>query len=41
MGRETLFVRFEGQSHGMSRGGHPKLRVVLLKHILGLFEKYL
>ena len=41
MGREVLFVRFEGQSHGMSRGGHPKLRVERLKHILGWFEKYL
>ncbi len=23
MGREVQFVRFEGQSHGLSRGGHP------------------
>jgi dipeptidyl aminopeptidase/acylaminoacyl peptidase len=41
MGRETLFVRFEGQSHGLSRGGHPKLRTERLRHILGWFEKYL
>ena len=41
LGREVLFVRFEGQSHGLSRGGHPKLRVERLKHILGWFEKYL
>ncbi len=41
MGREVLFVRFEGQSHGMSRGGHPKLRVERLKHILGWFEKHM
>ena len=41
MGREVLFVRFEGQSHGLSRGGHPKLRKERLKHILGWFEKYL
>ncbi|HVB74055.1 MAG TPA: S9 family peptidase, partial [Ktedonobacteraceae bacterium] len=41
MGREVLFVRFEGQSHGMSRGGHPKLRVERLKHILGWFESHL
>jgi dipeptidyl aminopeptidase/acylaminoacyl peptidase len=41
MGREVLFVRFEGQSHGLSRGGHPKLRKERLKHILGWFEKHL
>ena len=41
MGREVLFVRFEGQSHGLSRGGHPKLRLERLRHILGWFEKYL
>ena len=41
MGREVLFVRFEGQSHGMSRGGHPRLRVERLKHILGWFESHL
>ena len=41
LGREVLFVRFEGQSHGLSRGGHPRLRVERLKHILGWFEKYL
>ena len=41
MGREVLLVRFEGQSHGLSRGGHPKLRVERLKHILGWFEKHM
>jgi dipeptidyl aminopeptidase/acylaminoacyl peptidase len=41
LGREVLFVRFEGQSHGLSRGGHPKLRIERLHHILGWFEKYL
>ena len=41
LGREVLFVRFEGQSHGLSRGGHPKLRVERLRHILGWFEKHL
>ncbi|HLL78583.1 MAG TPA: S9 family peptidase [Ktedonobacteraceae bacterium] len=41
LGRETLFVRFEGQSHGLSRGGHPKLRLERLRHILAWFEKYL
>jgi len=41
LGRETLFVRFEGQSHGLSRGGHPKLRKERLRHIRAWFEKYL
>ncbi len=39
--REVLFVRFEGQSHGLSRGGHPKMRLERLHHIKGWFEKYL
>ncbi len=41
LGREVLFVRFEGQSHGLSRGGHPKLRLERLQQILGWFEKFL
>ena len=41
MGREVQLVRFEGQSHGLSRGGHPKLRLERLRHIKGWFEKYL
>lgn len=41
LGREVLFVRFEGQSHGLSRGGHPKSRLERLRYILGWFEKYL
>jgi dipeptidyl aminopeptidase/acylaminoacyl peptidase len=41
LGREVLFVRFEGQSHGLSRGGHPKLRVERLRHILDWFGRYL
>ncbi|HEY5004775.1 MAG TPA: S9 family peptidase, partial [Ktedonobacteraceae bacterium] len=41
MGREVLFVRFEGQSHGLSRGGHPKLRLERLRHIKSWFEKYM
>lgn len=41
LGREVMFVRFEGQSHGLSRGGHPKLRLERLRHILGWFEKHL
>ncbi len=41
LGREVLFVRFEGQSHGLSRGGHPKLRLERLRHIIVWFGKYL
>ena len=41
MGREVLFVRFEGQSHGLSRGGHPHSRLERLKHIRGWFEQHL
>lgn len=41
LGREVQFVRFEGQSHGLSRGGHPRLRLERLRLILGWFEKYL
>jgi dipeptidyl aminopeptidase/acylaminoacyl peptidase len=41
MEREVLFVRFEGQSHGLSRGGHPHSRLERLRHIRAWFEKYL
>ncbi len=39
--REVEFVRFEGQSHGLSRGGHPKLRVERLNLIASWFERYM
>jgi dipeptidyl aminopeptidase/acylaminoacyl peptidase len=41
LGREVLFVRFEGQSHGLSRGGHPHSRLERLRHIRSWFEKHL
>ncbi len=41
MGREVEFVRFEGQSHGLSRGGHPHSRLERLRHITTWFERYL
>jgi dipeptidyl aminopeptidase/acylaminoacyl peptidase len=41
MGRDVLFVRFEGQSHGLSRAGHPHSRLERLQHILGWFESHL
>ena len=41
MGREVLFVRFEGQNHGLSRNGHPRSRLERLRHIRAWFEKHL
>ncbi|GAC1347909.1 MAG: S9 family peptidase [Ktedonobacteraceae bacterium] len=41
LGREVLFVRFEDQSHGLSRGGHPHSRLERLRHIKNWFEKHL
>lgn len=41
LGREVKFIRFEGQSHGLSRGGHPKLRVERLRHIAHWFDQHL
>jgi dipeptidyl aminopeptidase/acylaminoacyl peptidase len=41
LGREVLFVRFEGQSHGLSRGGHPKLRLERLRQGLNWFNQHL
>jgi len=41
MKREVEMVRFEGQSHGLSRFGHPKLRVERLNLIAGWFEQYM
>ena len=41
LGREVRFVRFEGQSHGLSRGGHPRMRLERLRHGLQWFEEHL
>ena len=41
LGRETKFVKFEGQSHDLSRNGHPRSRVIRYQEILGWFERYL
>ena len=41
MKRDVRFVRFEGQSHGLSRGGHPRSRLERLRHITSWFAKYL
>lgn len=39
--RDVQMVIFEGQSHGLSRGGHPKMRLERLRHITNWFAKYL
>ncbi|HLY30959.1 MAG TPA: prolyl oligopeptidase family serine peptidase, partial [Ktedonobacterales bacterium] len=39
--RETRLVRFEEQSHDLSRTGHPRSRVRRLREIVGWFEQYL
>ncbi len=41
MERDVVFVIFEGQSHGLSRGGHPRSRLERLRHIKSWFAKYL
>ena len=41
LGREVEYVRFEGQSHGLSRGGHPVLRKKRLQLIRDWFDKYM
>lgn len=41
LGRETKLIRFEGQSHGLSRGGHPKLRLERLRHGIEWFRQYM
>lgn len=39
--REVEFVRFEGESHGLSRGGRPQNRLERLKRIGDWFDRYL
>jgi acylaminoacyl-peptidase len=41
LGRETELVIFEGQSHDLSRNGHPRSRVIRLNEIAGWFENYI
>lgn len=41
LGRETKMVIFEGQSHDLSRTGHPRSRVRRLDEIIDWFENYL
>ncbi len=41
MEHDVQLVIFEGQSHGLSRGGHPKMRLERLHYITDWFAKYL
>lgn len=41
LGREVEFVAFEGESHGLSRGGRPQNRAERLRRIIGWFERHL
>lgn len=41
LGREVRLIRFEGQSHDLSRNGHPRSRVIRLRHIVGWFLKHI
>jgi len=39
--KEVVFVRFEGESHGLSRGGRPKNRLERLNRIGDWFDRHL
>jgi dipeptidyl aminopeptidase/acylaminoacyl peptidase len=41
LGQEVELVRFEGDSHGLSRGGHPQNRAERLRRILGWFDRHM
>jgi acylaminoacyl-peptidase len=41
MGREVEMVIFQGESHGLSRGGRPGNRIERQRRILGWFERYI
>ena len=41
LGRETELIRFEGESHGLSRGGRPQNRGERLRVIMAWMDKYL
>ena len=40
-GTPTLFVRFPGESHGMSSSGQPRHRTEEMAHLLGWFQTHL
>lgn len=41
LGKTTEYVRFEGESHGLSRGGKPQNRRERVARITGWFARYL
>jgi dipeptidyl aminopeptidase/acylaminoacyl peptidase len=41
LGREVRMVRFEGQSHDLSRSGHPRSRTIRLRHIVSWFISHI
>ncbi|RMF71478.1 MAG: S9 family peptidase [Planctomycetota bacterium] len=41
LGREVEYVAFEGESHGLSRGGRPQNRLERLRRICGWFDRYM
>jgi len=41
LGREVEYVAFEGESHGLSRGGRPQNRAERLRRIAGWFDRHL
>lgn len=41
LGREVEMIRFEGESHGMVRGGRPQNRLERLRRIEAWFAKYM
>ena len=41
MNKEVELVIFEGESHGLSRGGRPGNRIERQRRIIGWFQKYL
>ena len=40
-GVPTRFVRFPGESHGMSRNGKPQHRLQRLEEIIAWYDRYL
>jgi dipeptidyl aminopeptidase/acylaminoacyl peptidase len=41
LGKEAIFLRFQGESHMMSSVGRPKPRIERLKHLVDWFDRYL
>jgi len=41
LGKEAVFLRFQGESHTMGSNGRPKPRIERLRRLLGWFDRYL